>query len=302
MNKKKQVVTLFAALLIIVSFMVSAPMALFYFVEGGGGTPPPPTYPKTWQTSVIVSDPGSWSDDRYAAWAQIETEEHILSLRIVVSEKNDGAHRTMMQLSTFYTYKGERTHNWLQNDGVLCYMKIEVGKFGSYYPYMDGSWTTSETSRGCSPQNFVGFDAAVPWSDTAQILLGALIDVAMAAVSASTIAGLAVGVFTDIIFTAADEDASAPDPIRLGSDTTGYHIWPCFDTYSAYYYGPDFGPDGDGYQMAYDFSSHCELRTGWTTIPDNGYQGWKFRAVIGVEDVYDTITITTPWVYVGIFT
>lgn len=305
MKRTNKIVALFTVFFVFVTFLGSMPMALFYIVEGGGGGGTTPTWPKTWGESVLVDDSGTWSDDRYAAWSQIETEEHIVSLRVVVTEKNDYDRKSSLQISTFYTYKGERTHDWQQNWGVIDYMKIEVVKVGSYYQYMDASWTTSESSKGCSPRDFTG-PGSSEWSSLARILVDAIIGVVIGAATTNVIAGMAAGIFADLILNSPnDPHASATNPIGIGSDTSGYYILTNFDPMAVKYYGDDFGPYNDGYQLAYDLSSHCELRHGWTSsIPSGGYQGLKFRAVVGVEALTASgmETIATPWIYVGMIT
>ncbi|TFH07919.1 MAG: hypothetical protein E4H14_07475 [Candidatus Thorarchaeota archaeon] len=302
MKRKKQVATLFTIFFVFVTFLGTTPMALFYIIEGGGGGTTP-TWPKTWQESVLVDDSGSWTDDRYAAWSMIETEDYIASLRVVLSEKNDYYRRSMLQLSTFYTFKGERTHDWMDIDGVLNTMRIEVQKGGSYSAYMDGSWTTSETSRGVSPQWFTS-DDTVSWSPVAEVLVGTLIDVAIDVATSSTVAGIAVGLFVDTIMAvAADSKVDSVNNIGLGSDTTGHYMVENIDPQGHKYYGGTIGPDGDGWQHAYDFSSHCELRTGWTSsIPNNGYQSWKFRVISYAHSFSGYDATYSPWIYVGIIT
>jgi hypothetical protein len=89
-----------------------------------------------------------------------------------------------------------------------------------------------------------------------------------------------------------------PDNTGLTTDPTGYYLWSEeMPYYLKHYYGGSIG-----YQHAFDFESHNQIRHGWTSSAKGYTLQLRFRVVGIVQDkstASDEITIYSPWTYLN---
>ncbi|MDF1541329.1 MAG: hypothetical protein P1Q69_20695 [Candidatus Thorarchaeota archaeon] len=304
MRKKTKLLTLLSVFFVLFIVSGTTPMSLFYIVEGGGTSPPAPTWPQaaTEYAYIWSASSGSWDDDTYMASATYETENHKIALAVICSSKNQAYEYAMYEISSVYTYKGERMDgsSW-DTRGTILGATIEVSEY-NYKDNQEATWQTADTAARCWPKDF-RYNNVMKWSTGAKVAVkaGITLGVYLSPLTggASAVAGLALGVATTILMDAwADAMSNTPDNSRLtGTDTYGRVYWENrYPTWAYHDYDdPQIGEDG--YQYAYDFVSYNQLRHGWQGA-DGSMIALKFRLNVYLDDIGEPdgiLTLSTPW-------
>ncbi|MGY5852401.1 MAG: hypothetical protein RTU92_02415, partial [Candidatus Thorarchaeota archaeon] len=227
-----------------------------------------------------------------------ETEDFIFTIRLWVSSKNHESAYEMIQVSTAYTYKGDRDQPGVLINGELIAMKIEIQEV-TYTTYHEMTWQTADTARQCWPRDFDANGETASWSTVGKIgtaaVVSTMIYLSPLTGGSSALAGLAIGTFITIMRDSVSHIGdSMVDNTGLSSDPIGAYYWisemPCG---MEHYYGGAIG-----YQHAWDFESHNQIRHGWTSSAKGKTLQLRFRVKAVVQDLStpsDEVVEYTPW-------